>query len=307
MELSELTLVDGPELRRRVPMARAVAALADALRAGLDPERDVPRAAVEVPAGQLLLMPSAGTRHVGVKVAGVAPGNPALGLPRIVASYLLLDAATLRPVALLDGSALTALRTPAVSAVAVDRLAVPEAGRLVVFGTGPQAWGHIEALRVVRPVESVGVVGRTPERAAELVRRCRDAGLAAEAVTAGAVADADLVACCTSAREPLFDGRAVSAHATVVAMGSHEPTAREVDTALVRRATVVVEARAAALREAGDLCVPLAAGEVTEAAIAGNLAELARGEVPLDPSRPRLFKGVGMSWQDLTVATEAVA
>ncbi|KAB8159539.1 ornithine cyclodeaminase family protein [Streptomyces sp. 3MP-14] len=306
MELTELTLVDGPELRRRVPMARAVAALAEALRGGLDPERDVPRAAVEVPAGQLLLMPSAGARHVGVKVAGVAPGNPARGLPRIVASYLLLDAATLRPVALLDGSALTALRTPAVSAVAVDRLAEPGAGRLVVFGTGPQAWGHIEALRVVRPLTWVGVVGRTPERAAELVRRCREVGLAAEAVPAGAVADADLVACCTSAREPLFDGRAVPAHATVVAMGSHEPTAREVDTALVRRATVVVEARAAALREAGDLCVPLAAGEVTEAVIAGNLAELVRGEVPLAPDRPRLFKGVGMSWQDLTVATEAV-
>lgn len=305
MEITGLALVDGAELRRRVSMARAVAALTEALRAGLDPEGDVPRAAVEVPAGQLLLMPSFAGRHAGVKIAGVAPANPARGLPRIVATYLLLEAATLRPVALLDGSALTLLRTPAVSAVAVRRLAVPDARRLVVFGAGPQAWGHVEALRVVRPLDSVGVVARTPGRAAELVRRCRDAGLAAEAVTAEAVADADVVACCTSAREPLFDGRAVPAHAAVVAMGSHEPTAREVDTALVRRATVVVEARAAAFREAGDLCVPLAAGEVTREAVAGNLAELVRGEVALAPDRPRLFKGVGMSWQDLVVAAEA--
>ncbi|WP_107079978.1 ornithine cyclodeaminase family protein [Streptomyces sp. NBRC 109706] len=301
-----LTVIDGVELGRRLSMAGAVDAVEAALLGGLDPEADVARSAVEVPAGQLLLMPAAGERYVGVKVAGVAPANPALGLPRIVASYLLADAATLRPVALLDGSALTSLRTPAVSAVAVRRLAVPEARRLVVFGTGPQAWGHVAALREVRPVDRVGVVARSPERGRELVERCRNAGLAAELVGADAVAEADLVACCTSAREPLFDGRAVADHATVVAMGSHEPTAREVDGALVRRSTVVVEARASALREAGDLCVPLAAGEIGPDVIAGNMAELVRGELPLPGDRPRLFKGVGMSWQDLVVATAAM-
>ncbi|MDV9191329.1 ornithine cyclodeaminase family protein, partial [Streptomyces sp. SR27] len=91
--------------------------LADALRAGLEPDAQPHRTAVPVPAGELLLMPAAFGSFAGVKIAGVAPGNAALGLPRITGSYLLLDGTDLRPLALLDGAALTELRTPAVSAL----------------------------------------------------------------------------------------------------------------------------------------------------------------------------------------------
>ncbi|MYT18854.1 ornithine cyclodeaminase family protein, partial [Streptomyces sp. SID7760] len=121
--------------------AAAADALAGVLRAGLDPESCPQRSSVAVPGGgELLLMPAAAGAYAGVKIAGVAPGNPALGLPRITGSYLLLDGPTLRPLALFDGAALTALRTPAVSALALRYLA--PAGRplrLVLFGTGPQA------------------------------------------------------------------------------------------------------------------------------------------------------------------------
>lgn len=275
--------------------AAAADVLERALAAGLDPETDPARSIADVPAGQILLMPAAAPGYAGVKVVTVAPGNR--DLPRIQGVYLLLDGGTLTPVALLDGIALTSVRTPAVSAVAVRRLAAPDASTLVVFGTGPQAWGHVRALRAVRPIERVIVVGRSG--AGAFVARCRDAGLDASAGDPDAVANADVVACCTTAREPLFPGGLVPAHAVVVAVGSHEPGAREVDGELVARAQVFVESRAAALREAGDLIIP----GVTR--VSGNLADLVTGRVPVAADRPRFFKSVGMAWEDLVVAVAA--
>ncbi|MFI8961675.1 ornithine cyclodeaminase family protein [Streptomyces sp. NPDC053493] len=294
----------GRDVARLIGPAEAADALAEVLRAGLDPERCPPRTAVPVPAGELLLMPAASGSWAGVKIAGVAPGNPALGLPRITGSYLLLDGPTLRPVALLDGAALTALRTPAVSALAIRHL-TPDGRplRLVLFGSGPQAYGHIEAALAVREVAGAVVVGRDPERARRLAAHARALGVPeARTGTAEDVADADLVLCCTTARTPLFDGRLVAPGATVVAVGSHEPDARETDTALVRRAAVYVEARSAALREAGDLLIPRAEGAIGPRHVAGTLADLVAGRGPADPTAPRLFKSVGMAWEDLAVA-----
>ncbi|WP_067179252.1 ornithine cyclodeaminase family protein [Microtetraspora niveoalba] len=302
--------LDGDTVCALVPPGRAVQVLEDALRGGLDPEQASPRPVVDVPAGQFLLMPASWGAYAGVKVATVAPGNPARGLPRIQALYLLLDAATLSPVATMDGTALTSLRTPAVSALAVRHLAPPDARALVVFGSGPQAWGHVAALRGVRPVEEVTVVARDQDRAARLAERCAAVGLAARSHPASgrdwrrAVEEADLVACCTTARTPLFPGGLVRDRAVVVAVGSHEPDARELDDGLVARSTVVVESRAAALAEAGDLVVPLRAGRITADHLAGNLAELVAGRVAPGPG-PRVFKSVGMAWQDLVVASAA--
>ena len=285
--------------------AEAADAIEAVLLAGFDPESAPPRTAVPVPAGELLLMPAATAAYAGVKIAGVAPANPAAGLPRITGSYLLLDGPTLQPLALLDGAALTALRTPAVTAVALRRLAVPEAAHLVLFGAGPQAYGHLDALLAVRPLARVTVVARRSGPALELVAYARSLGLAAGRGEPAAVAGADLVVCCTTARTPLFDGGPVPAHAVVAAVGSHEPDAREVDTALVRRAAVYVEARAVAEREAGDLIVPAGEGALRGKAAPANLAELVRGEAPVPAGRPKLFKSVGMAWQDLAVAAEA--
>jgi ornithine cyclodeaminase/alanine dehydrogenase-like protein (mu-crystallin family) len=123
----------------------------------------------------------------------------------------------------------------------------------------------------------------------------------AQAGTPTAVADAAIVACCTTAREPLFDGTHLRAGACVIAIGSHEPTAREVDDAVVRTAAIVVEARSAALREAGDLVIPLHRGGITPESLA-DLGQLVRGEVTVAPERQRFFKSVGMGWEDLVVA-----
>ncbi|MER6388319.1 ornithine cyclodeaminase family protein [Streptomyces sp. NPDC001523] len=283
----------------------AADALADALRAGLDPEACPPRTALPVPGGELLLMPAAFGGYAGVKVAGVAPGNPARGLPRITGSYLLLDGPTLSPLALFDGAALTALRTPAVSALALRHLTRGEKPpRMVLFGSGPQAYGHLEAVLAERGAADVVVVARDPAGAAKLVAHARALGAEARTGTASAVEEAELIVCCTAARAPLFDGRLVAPGATVVAVGSHEPDARETDSALVRRAVVYVESRAAALREAGDLLIPEAEGLLGPGHVAGTLADLVAGRVP-PPGRadaPRLFKSVGMAWEDLAVA-----
>ncbi|MBW5482985.1 ornithine cyclodeaminase family protein [Streptomyces bambusae] len=307
---SALPQLGAREIADLVGPAAAAEALADVLRAGLDPEACPQRTAVPVPGGELLLMPAAAGAFAGVKIAGVAPGNAERGLPRITGSYLLLDGPTLQPLALLDGAALTALRTPAVSALAVRCLTPDDRPlRLVLFGSGPQAYGHLEAVLAVRELAEVVVVGRSAAKAEGLVGYARKLGLAAARTgTPADVAGADLVVCCTTARTPLFDGRLVSPGATVVAVGSHEPDARETDTALVRRSAVYVESRAAALREAGDLLVPEAEGAIGPGHIAGTLADLVTGRVtgraPSPPGRscPQLFKSVGMAWEDLAVA-----
>jgi ornithine cyclodeaminase len=286
-----ITMVEGAP-----STAAAISALRTSLLDGLDPEAGPPRSVVPVEQGQLLLMPAQWGSYAGVKLVTVAPGNAARGLPRIQGAYLLLDGGTLTPLALLDGIALTSVRTAAVSAVAADALAAPDASRVVVFGAGPQARSHIEALRSVRPVEDVVVVGRDVER----TRAFAD-GVGARVGEAADVARADIVACCTTARTPLFDGSLLPATATVVAVGSHEPDAREVDGSTVGRSTVVVEAASAALREAGDVVLAVQEGALDPGALVG-LADLVRGRVQLPPGRPRLFKSVGMAWEDLVVA-----
>jgi ornithine cyclodeaminase/alanine dehydrogenase-like protein (mu-crystallin family) len=283
-----------PFLDEVVAMPDAIEALRAALCDGLEPEDDRARSRVPVTHGELLLMPAEWGGYAGVKLATVAPNNPALGRPRIQGAYLLLDATTLTPLAMLDGVALTTVRTAAVSALAVSALAAPEVSRLVVFGTGPQARSHIAAVRAVRPVGEVVVVGRTDV----------DAFASSVAGRAGSVADvanADVIVCATTARTPLFDGSSLSPQATVVAVGSHELTAREVDDTTVCGSTVVVEARSAALREAGDLACPLRAGTFDPETMV-DLASMVRGAVTVAMDRPRLFKSVGMAWEDLVVA-----
>ena len=310
----ELPFLDADTLMSLVPWQAAVDALESALAAGAAAAGGPPRSVVAEQHGELLLMPAASSTGVGVKVTSVAPGNPARGLPRIQAVYVLLDADTLTPQLLLDGTALTTLRTPAVSALAVRSLARPDAGSLLVFGTGPQAWGHVHAIATVRPLSRVRVVGRDRGRLATLLDRLRAEGIAAAAGTAGDVADADIVVCATTAARPVFDGRLLAEHACVVAVGSHTPDARELDDAVFARAgRVVVEERSAALREAGDVLAAIAAG-VLDAADLIELASLVSGRPASSgpaSSEPvpgvAVFKSVGMGWEDLAVAEAALA
>lgn len=304
-------VLDADAVRAACGPAAAVEAITAALNAGLDPAADLPRQAVSLPSGQFLLMPSQGARggaHVGIKVVTVAPENPARGLPRIQAVYLLFDAESLSPVAVLDGTALTTLRTPAVSVAAVAPRLKAGSGSvaLAVVGTGPQAHGHVATLAAVlgsyRPLGPVTHLVREPARAtpAEGAAVVRLGGPRAREVLRAA----DVVVCATAARSPLFDAELIADSAVVIAVGSHEPDARELPGALCARATVVVEDVATALREAGDVCLALDEGALQREQLL-PMQEVVTGRARPDPGRPLVFKSVGMSWQDLVVA-EAV-
>lgn len=275
--------------------AAAVRAITDALRGGLDPATDPARVSVDLTEGQLLLMPSQTPAAVGAKVVTVAPDNPNRGLPRIQAAYLLFDHDTLALRAILDGSALTALRTAAVSVAAVlDRLP-DRALRLAVIGAGPQATGHVSALAAVRPLADAAYLVRDPSRTT------LDALALGSPQADEALRSADVVVCATSARSPVFDSALLGDDAVVVAVGSHEPDARELDAPLLGRASVVVEDVAAALREAGDVILAVADGALRPADLLA-MRDVVTGAVEVPTDRPLVFKSVGMGWQDLVVA-----
>jgi ornithine cyclodeaminase/alanine dehydrogenase-like protein (mu-crystallin family) len=302
MTTTLLPYIDEATLFELVPFRDAVSALGQSLVDGLDPAASLQRSIHDMDYGQLLLMPAETHDAAGVKLSTVAPGNPDLDLPRVQALYVLYDRETLTPTALLDGTALTTIRTPAVSAVAVDHLVCPDAGHLVVFGSGPQAWGHVEAIRAVRPLRKVTVVGRNQSRAEDLATRLRSTGLDASPGSAESVAHADVVVCATTSRQPLFDGGWLREGACVVAVGSHEPDAREIDAETFRSAArVVVETRDVAMREAGDAILAVESGALSVDELI-DLGEVVR----LQPTSGKsVFKSVGMGWQDLVVAEVA--
>lgn len=301
---SALPFVTAADFDGLVSSEEAINALESALRTGTATEHTPLRTRTDLPHGHLLYMPSQVGDVVGVKLASVSPSNHERGLPRIQGLVVLSDSLTLRPTMILDAAGFTVLRTSALSGLAVRHLARPDACSLVVFGAGPQAWGHIEAIRAVRPLTRVTVVGRSADRAQALVARARRAGLEAELGTPSAVRDADIVACCTSARSPLFDSRDLKDDATVVAIGSHSPEAREVDTALVERAFVTVETRTSAFAEAGDIILACRDGVPETSAIDAELADIVK-EPRTASTGPRLFKGVGEAWCDVTIAALA--
>jgi ornithine cyclodeaminase/alanine dehydrogenase-like protein (mu-crystallin family) len=301
-----MQLLDVAEIRRRLPMSAAI----DALEAGFrdqDPSVAPLRSHLATPAGSMLLMPAFGDGGVGVKLVTLTPDNPERGLPFIGAVYVLFDATTQMPEAVLDGAALTALRTAAVSGLATRHLANPDAERLVIFGAGVQANSHLEAMLAVRGVDHVTVVSRTFTRARALVDVARERGVGADVGEPDDAYDADLVCTCTTSDVPLFDGALLAAGTHVNAVGSYQPTSRELDTAALLRARVVVETREAAFTEAGELVIPIGEGAFWRDHVIADLAEVVKGaEVRTSPSDVTVFKSVGLAFEDLIVARAAV-
>ncbi len=301
-----MEIIGAEELGRRLSMRAAIDALEIAFRER-DPTAGPLRSTVETPAGSLLLMPASGAAGVGVKLVTLSPDNPDRGLPLINAVYVLFDAVTQEPEAVIDGAALTALRTGAVSGLSTRWLANDDATSSVIFGSGVQAASHLEAMLAVRPIEHVTIVSRTPERAEALAADARGKGLESVVGSPRAVSDADIICTCTTATSPLFDGRWLKAGAHVVAVGTHLATARELDSATIVRAKVVVETREAALEEAGELLLAIQEGVIGADHVRADLKELVSGAV-VRTSRDdvTVFKSVGMGFEDLAVARAAL-
>jgi ornithine cyclodeaminase len=296
-----VTQIDAAALASLLAPGDAVAALRRAFTDGLPASPLRHRHALPAD-GELLLMPAWDADGIGIKVVSLHPGRATL----IDAWYVLMDPDG-RPLAMIDGAALTELRTAAVSALATEALARADAATLLVFGAGTQARGHVAALRATRPIERVLIVSRSPASSAALVSGLREAGCAATAGTADDVARADIVCTCTTASTPLFDGRLLAAGAHVNAVGSHHPARRELDAATLARGRVVVETRESAFAEAGELLLAEREGHWRREQLDGDLADVLAGRAGRrSPAEITVFKSVGVAAEDLVVARAAL-
>ncbi|MGE0312991.1 MAG: ornithine cyclodeaminase family protein [Lautropia sp.] len=252
-----------------------------------------------------LIMPAWTDRHYGVKIVNVAPGNAARGLPGLHASYLLHDAATGVPMALIDGDVLTARRTAATSALAASWLARPDATHLVVVGAGRVASLVPEAMACVRPIRRVTVWTRSPAGSQALASRLRERGVDAGATgdLEAAVRGADIVSCATLATEPLVKGRWLAPGSHLDLVGSFTPAMREADDDCLDGAAVYVDTDEA-LVKSGDLAGPIARGAWRAADLRGTLASLATGQSTgrVGADARTVFKSVGSALEDLAAA-----
>lgn len=304
--MSSIAYISGEELFRRVRPAQAVDALIEALNAGFDPAMDLSRTRYDVSGGQLLLMPSTVKDYFGIKVLSLADDAAARDIPLIQGAYLLFDAASMAPVATIDGAAMTALRTPAVSIAGVRNLLVKSAEPLsaVIFGTGLQARHHEATLRdVLDGIREVHVtyIGRSRPEDASLYW-CESGSEEASA----AVNAAELVITATSATEPIVQASALREDAIVIAMGAHTSDTRELAGDVFEGATVIVEDVAVAMREAGDVVQAIAEGFIEKSALV-SLQEAVTTSIDYTQAPGRVvFKTTGMPWEDVVVAAAAI-
>ena len=289
---------DAETTRSALPFPALIAALEQMFLRGCE----VPPRHSHAVGGELttLIMPAwqAG-RYLGIKTVHIAPGNAALGLPGLFATYLLYDARTGVPLASIDGNEITARRTAAASALAASRLARPDASSLLVVGSGRVASLLPEAYRAVLPIKNLRVWSRQPAAAEALARR--QGGLAVSDL-ASAVAAADIVSCATLATEPLIRGEWLAPGNHLDLIGGFTPAMREADEACFAGASLWVDTEEA-LRKSGDLLRPLASGVICASDVRGDLAALCRQRpVRRDAAERTVFKSVGSALEDLAAA-----
>lgn len=307
--MTSLRVIGAAEVDAALPVAALIDRLEQAFRDGAEvPLRHHHAVKTEDGlAGTLLLMPAWRTGGaLGVKCVTVFPGNQARGLASVLGVYLLLDATTGQPRAVLDGVTLTLRRTAAASALAARYLARSDARRLALVGAGALSAHLARAHAEVRPIEEVAVWNRTPARAEAVARQLAGEGIRARATLdlEAAVRDADVISCATMSATPVVRGAWLKPGAHLDLVGGYTPAMREADDEAVRRARVYVDTRAGAGKEAGDIVQPLHSGVLTEAAIAGDLFELTRGQAAGRRAADEitLFKSVGTAIEDLAAA-----
>jgi len=302
---------DATAVRSAVPVAELLDAVEAAYRdvaAGRD--RSPVRTRVPLPVGDLLLMPGLrdGGGGMAVKLVTIVGGNAARGLPVVQAIVTWIDGTTGEPLAVLDGTELTAMRTGAASGVATRLLARPEAAVLALVGAGGQAAWQVRAVCAARPIREVRVFARSAEHREAFARRmAAELGPAVGVLAVGsaeaAVRGADVICCATTASAPVFEAGWVEAGTHVNGVGAFRLDMVEIPPALFGRAELVAaDSREAALAEAGDLVAALRDGELAE----DGWVEI--GSVPPDWARQRdpeaitVFKSVGLAIQDLAAA-----
>lgn len=308
-----MRILTADDVRAAVDMRAAI----DAVRAGFvalsQGRARVPlRSALETPGGVLLTMPAqlADAPISAVKVVSVCAGNPSLGLPTIHAVVLATDARTGQPLALMDGQTVTALRTGAASGLATDLLALPEASILAVIGAGVQARTQVAAVCAVRPIAEIRVFSLSGAEA--LAAELRE-HYAAQVVVAGsapeALQGAHVVVAATNSKTPVVHRADLSPGVHVNGIGSFAPDMQEIAADVVAEATIVVDHRASAWAEAGDLIIPRDQGLIAEDSVHAEIGEIAAG-LKADRTSPQeitFFKSVGNAVQDAALAQRIIA
>lgn len=247
-------------------------------------------------------------QHVlGAKMLTIFPDNHQRGLPSHQGVVAIFDTENGAVKAVMDAQSITAVRTAAASAVATKVLAAPDSHTLAIVGTGEQARRHVEAMRIVRPIQRVTVYGRHPDNARALQQELESKAGAAISVCASvreAVADAEIICTVTGSPIPVLSASWVKAGVHVNAVGASRPTDRELDTALVKQARLFTDRRESARHEAGDYLIPLQEGAIREEHLLGELGELLLGKTPgrIAASDITIFESLGIAIEDLAAA-----
>jgi alanine dehydrogenase len=303
-------IIDADEIRTRATPPRLIDALREAFRgACLVPPRQVARTATSDPERLFLSMPAFAADGAGsVKLVTVRPDNASAGLPSIQALVVAFDAHG-TPVAVLDGTLLTRVRTAAASALASSYLSRADSANLVVAGTGALAPHMAAAHAAVRPLRRIHVWGRDRGKAQHTVRAIRTMVDGAIEVAVAAelrdvAAQADIISCATSSATPFLCGAWLRSGAFVDLVGGFTPQRREADDEVVRRSHLFVDTFEGTLAEAGDLLDPLARGVITRGQIEAELADLVCARHPgrRTPQEIITFKSVGTALEDLAAA-----
>jgi ornithine cyclodeaminase/alanine dehydrogenase-like protein (mu-crystallin family) len=308
----ELRVISAREVRELLPFGECVEAVEGAMRSVSTGKVLMPlRQSMSMPSdeGRLAWMPGylRDPECFGIKLLSLFPGNPKVGLSSHVGLYVLYESTHGRPVAIMEGSALTAIRTAAASVVATQALARPDSRTLAVIGTGEEARSHLDAFQAVRPFERVVVWGRNADATRELAEYALAAGCArveiAKSVAAAAI-EADVICTVTGSPTALLFGRDVREGTHLCLVGASLPSTREVDDDLVARARYFVDYRGSALAQAGELLGAIQSGRVTESHILGEIGDVLCGSAAgrLAPGDVTVYKSLGVAAQDLVSA-----
>lgn len=308
--MPDILILNAEEVRQALPMREAITGTKEAYRQLSAGKAKVPlRSHLDVlaHAGVSLVMPAylAESDDLAVKIVSVYPENVKQGQPVINAVVIVLDATNGRPVALLEGGALTAIRTGAASGAATDLLARMDAEVVAIFGSGVQARTQLEAVCTVRSISSVRVYSLDRDQAEEFAESMAGHGPIPDFIEvvdspAEALAGAEIICTATTSNKPVFDGQDLEPGAHINAIGAFTPQMQEVDVQTIRRSLVFVDFREAVMEEAGDLLIPLAKGEIDESHIYAELGEIVDGQKPgrTNSAQITYFKSVGVAVQD---------
>ncbi|MCA0419804.1 MAG: ornithine cyclodeaminase family protein [Proteobacteria bacterium] len=249
--------------------------------------------------------PDVANPYIGTKIVSVFFGNGKRNLPGVMGAYLLMDGATGKPLAVMDGNRLTTWRTAAASALASRYMSNPESSRMLMVGAGALAPFIIKAHRSVRPLTEIAVWARRLEAAEATVAELAKDGIEVRATTdlEGEARTADIISCATNATEPLIHGHWLKREAHLDLIGGFTMQMREADADALHRARVIVDS-SKAIDEGGDVAVAIAEGSYSADKVAGTLADLCHGRIagPVEGGGITLFKSVGVALEDLAAA-----